>query len=169
MKYLSLLAALVAITAFTRIGRSAPVADAVYSYTLQGTKVSGGVVDAVKINNIARVGGGAGAKKVQWFLSDGLDEEAGTYAHSLRFALPDKAGSYPLDAEHDNGHVELFIAAKGSDNYTVYSNDAFTVTISAISATRVSGTFSGKLKAVTGSGEMTITDGKFDIPVFAGK
>ncbi|HEY4337530.1 MAG TPA: hypothetical protein VGM89_16575 [Puia sp.] len=167
MKYLTLLTALFAITSFTRVGRPAPAADAVYSYNLQGTKVSGGEVDAVKINNIARVSGSAEVKKVQFFLSDGLDENAGTYAHSLRFAVPNKAGSYVLNAEHDDGHVELFVAAKGADNYTVYSNDVFNVTISSISATRVSGAFSGKLKPISGSGEMSITDGKFDIPVFS--
>jgi hypothetical protein len=167
MKYLTLLTILFAITAFTRVGDPAPAADAVFSYNLQGTKISGGEVDAVKINNIARVSGSAEVKKVQFFLSDGLDEDAGTYAHSLRFAVPNKAGTYALNTEHDNGHVELFVAAKGSDNYTVYINDVFDVTISSISTTRVSGTFSGKLKAVSGAGEMTITDGKFDIPVFS--
>lgn len=167
MKTFTLLAALFAVTAFTRVPGVAPAADAIYSYTLSGSRISGGVVDDVKINNIARVTGSNEAKKVQFFLSDGLDEDAGTYAHSLRFAVPNKAGSYVLNADHENGHVELFIAAKGADNYTTYSNDIFTVTISAISATRVSGTFSGKLKALSGTGEMTITDGKFDIPVFS--
>ncbi len=51
----------------------------------------------------------------------------------------------------------------------MYANEEFSVTVANISATRVSGTFSGKLKILesTGKGkdEFTVTNGKFDIPI----
>ena len=53
----------------------------------------------------------------------------------------------------------------------LYANEGFSVTVTNISATRVSGTFSGKLKLFEGAGkaEDTITNGKFDIPIQANK
>jgi len=53
----------------------------------------------------------------------------------------------------------------------MYANEGFSVTVTNISATRVSGTFSGKLKLFEGAGkaEVTITNGKFDIPIQANK
>jgi hypothetical protein len=53
-------------------------------------------------------------------------------------------------------------------DWVSYNDDGLTVTISSISATRVSGTFSGKYKAPANTPnakpEIEVTDGKFDIP-----
>jgi hypothetical protein len=56
---------------------------------------------------------------------------------------------------------------KGSEgNYVVYGNEAFTVTVSDISSTRVSGSFSGKVKSASApADELTVADGKFDVPL----
>jgi hypothetical protein len=45
-----------------------------------------------------------------------------------------------------------------------YYADLVTVTITSLTATRITGTFSGKLSLSTTPGSITITDGKFDLP-----
>jgi hypothetical protein len=104
---------------------------------------------------------------MQFFLNDVYDDNSSTFAHSLRFAIPPKTGATQLTpGGDDGGHVELFIS-KGSDGaYTIYGNEAFTVAVNSITPTRVSGTFSGNVKSTaTPAEELTITDGKFDIPL----
>ncbi len=87
----------------------------------------------------------------------------------MRFAIPDKTGTVTLTPDEENWNVQLFLGNDKDDKYVVYANEAFNVTVTNISSTRVSGTFSGKVKLVesTGAGkaELTVTDGKFDIPV----
>jgi len=96
--------------------------DAVFSYTLQGKKISGGPVDVVQVSNIAYIQNNGQTKNLQFFLNDGTESNSSNFAHSLRFTVID------------------------------------------ISSTRVSGTFSGKMKSSAGD-EQTIADGKFDVPV----
>jgi hypothetical protein len=140
--------------------------DAVFSYTLEGKKISGGPTDVVQVSNIAYIQKSGPTTNIQFFLNDVYDDNTSTFAHSLRFAIPAKTGSTQLAPGQDNGHVELFVS-KGTDGaYAVYGNEAFTVTIIDISSTRVSGTFSGKVKLATApADDLSITDGKFDIPL----
>lgn len=151
---------------------SSSTGDAVFSYNLDGTKISGGEVDALMTSNVAGVTKSNGnSDMLSFFLNDAYKDE--TVAHSLRFEIPDKTGTVALTAGEDNGHVELFLGSGGEGKYVVYGNEAFTVTVTNVSSTRVSGTFSGQEKLVestgtgTGKSVLTITDGKFDIPVRA--
>jgi hypothetical protein len=140
--------------------------DAVFSYTLQGKKISGGSTDLIQVSNIAYIQSSGQTTNMQFFLNDVYDDNTSTFAHSLRFTIPAKTGTTQLDPGQDNGHVELFVS-KGTDGaYVIYGNEAFTVTVSDITATRVSGTFSGKVKTATGpADDLAIADGKFDIPL----
>ena len=141
-------------------------ADAVFSYTLKGKTISGGSVDVIQTSNVAHIEKSAKGTTVQFFLNDAYDDNASAFPHSLRFALPSKTGTTQLTTDGDIGHVELFIS-KGSDGaYVIYGNESFTVTVSDISSTRISGTFSGKVKSISAPiEELTIADGKFDIPL----
>jgi hypothetical protein len=140
--------------------------DAVFSYTLQGKKISGGPADALQTSNIAYIQKSGQTTNMQFFLNDVYDDNTSTFAHSLRFTIPAKTGTTQLAPDQDNGHVELFVS-KGTDGaYAVYGNEAFTVTVTDITSTRVSGTFSGKVKLATApADDLSITDGKFDIPL----
>ncbi len=139
---------------------------AVFSYTLQGKKISGGPSDVIQVSNIAYIQSSGTTTNMQFFLNDVYDDNTSTYAHSLRFTIPAKTGATQLAPGQDNGHVELFVS-KGTDGaYDVYGNEAFTVTVMDITSTRVSGTFSGKLKLASGpADDLAIADGKFDIPL----
>jgi hypothetical protein len=166
MRSLIFLATILFATAF--VGRNHPLASATYSYNLNGTKVSGGEVDATQTNNIAWVSQSDKRKKVQFFLSDGYSEKASTFAHSLRFAIPAKTGSVEMRPDDDNWSVQLFVGAGQDGQYAMYGNDVFTITVTGISSTRVTGTFSGKVKPFTGTdAALNITDGKFDLPLRA--
>jgi len=114
MRSLIFLATILFVTAF--VGRSKPSASATFSYNLNGTKVSGGEVDATQTNNTAWVSQGNKEKKLQFFLSDGYNENAGTFAHSLRFAIPARAGGLALKSDDDNGNVQLFVGAGNDGN-----------------------------------------------------
>ncbi|MEP6682172.1 MAG: hypothetical protein ABJA35_02890, partial [Parafilimonas sp.] len=108
-------------------------------------------------------------EKFSFFLGDAYQENTETFAHSLRFTIPGKTGMVILKPDDDNGSVELFLGNDKDDKYVLYGNEGFSITVTNISATRVSGTFSGQLKLVDGTGagksELTVTDGKFDIPI----
>ena len=143
---------------------------ATFSYNLDGTKISGGEVDAVMMNNAAFLTGSSDKdKKASFFLNDAYKDNTETFSHSLRFAIPAKTGTVTMAADDDNYSVQLFLATGEQGKYILYANENFTATVTSISASRISGTFSGKVKLVestgTGKAELTITDGKFDIPV----
>ena len=143
--------------------------DAVFSYNLDGTKISGGEVDATQTNNIVMITKNDNGQKFSFFLGDTYQDNTETFAHSLHFTIPGKTGTVILKPDDDNGSVELFLGNDKDDKYVMYANEDFSVAVTNISATRISGSFSGKLKLLesTGSGkdEFTVTDGKFDLPI----
>lgn len=148
---------------------SSSTSNAIFSYNLNGEKISGGKVDDTQTNNTIWITKNETGDKFSFFLGDKLQDNTSTYAHSLRFAVPGKTGTVTLIANDDNKSVEMFLGDGKDDKYQVYLNEDFTVTINNISATRVSGTFSGKLKVPDGqtsaNPELSVTDGKFDLPV----
>lgn len=143
-----------------------------FSYNLDGTKISGGKVDEEMRSNVAIISHSSDHdNKLSFFLNDAYKDNTEKYAHSLNFTIPDKTGTITIAADDNNFRVQLFLATAADSKYTyiLYGNESFTVTITNISASSVSGTFSGKEKIAEGQGaakdELTITDGKFDIPV----
>ncbi len=149
---------------------STSTGDAVFSYNLDGAKISGGEADALLMSNVAAVTKSDGKPDMlSFFLNDAYEDNTETVSHSLRFEIPDKTGNVALTSGGDNGHLELFLGTGEEGKYVVYGNEDFNITITNISTSHVSGTFSGKVKLAQGQGqgkdEPTITDGKFDIPV----
>ncbi|MEO7049448.1 MAG: hypothetical protein ABI091_29355 [Ferruginibacter sp.] len=145
--------------------------DAVFSYNLDGQKVSGGEADLT--NNVFFMSKNSKQDKLSFFLGDAYQEGRETFAHSLRFTIPAKTGNTALTPDEDGYSVQLFLGNSTDDKYVVYANEDFSITLNNISASRVSGTFSGKLKILettgTGKSELTVTDGSFDIPVSTAK
>ena len=89
--------------------------------------------------------------------------------HSLRFAVPDKTGSSSFGPDENGWGIEVDILIN-KDHTARYNSDSFTINITSLSATRVSGTFSGKFKlngniTDTDKKEIEVSDGKFDIPI----
>src|SRR5450631_2744928 len=62
--------------------------DDVFSYTLQGKKISGGATNVTLVSNIAYIQKSGQTTNLQFFLNDVYDENTSTVAHSLRFSIP---------------------------------------------------------------------------------
>src|SRR5664279_3584781 len=135
--------------------------DAHFSYNLDGTKISGGPTEDIpaSFNNQAQVTQNDYGKSVAFFLNDAsANDDDVTYPHSIRFVVKAATGTQQVLADEDHWSVQLFISSGGP--YAVYGGEALTVTITSISASRVSGTFSGKFKLATpgaGKSELTVT------------
>ena len=81
----------------------------------------------------------------------------------LSFEVPGQVGSTTLTIT-----PKYIYGGYTNKDWVSYNDDGLTITINSISATRVSGTFSGKYKAPANAPsakpEVEVTDGKFDIP-----
>lgn len=141
-------------------------ANAQFSCLIDGQPVSGGTVDDQQQYNTAFIVDVDQGKELLFSLQDSRSAQPNFEPpHSLRFAVPYKVGKSSFGHEENGWGIMVDILA--DKNHTVqYNSDSFTIDITSLSATRVSGTFSGKFRADTPDGvkDMEITDGKFDIP-----
>jgi hypothetical protein len=137
---------------------SASSTGASFSAIVDGTKFSSNT-GTDNLNAAFVVNDNDGQKKLFFMLADPDNP-----VQKLNFDLPNKEGSTTisiLPKYSFEGYV--------TSNWTVYVDDGLTVNITSLSATRVSGTFSGnyRLENVnTPNAKQTlqVTDGKFDIP-----
>ncbi len=154
---------------------SASTGNAVFSYSLDGTKVSGGEVDELQIDNVAEIyqpPSDPGNKELRFSLNDGEEKNTDIVAHSLLFTIPYKTGTLDLTPDQQtNWFINLFLpGGQVVGSRLVYGQESFHITITNISSVRISGTFSGTMKKSeadksSAKSELTITDGKFDIPI----
>ncbi len=148
--------------------------EARFSCTIDGQPVSGGIIDdgMQQTNgyqsNIAYIGDVDEGKELLFYLSDPKSANS-QGVHSLRFSVPDKTGSSSFGPDEDGWGIEVDIHIN-KGHTAIYNSDSFTINITSLSATRVSGTFSGKFSlngniTDTDKKEIEVTDGKFDIPI----
>ncbi len=144
--------------------------DASFSANLDGVKISGGKIDDMQLQNTAFIYPTAdnNGKKLLFYL---YSDKTGNDSYSFMFAIPDKTGSFTKNL-HDEQPFDITLDFLGGD-LSRYLAEAVTVNITSVTATRITGTFSGKLALSpdTPNGtkkEVTITDGKFDIPFSTG-
>lgn len=148
--------------------------DARFSCTVDGQPVSGGLIDdgLQQTNgyqsNVAYIVDVDQGKELFFYLSDPKSTTS-QGVHSLRFAVPDKTGSLSFGPDEDGWGIEVDIHIS-KDHTAIYNSDSFTINITSLSATRVSGTFSGKFTlngniSDADKKEIEVTDGKFDIPM----
>ena len=122
--------------------------DASFSVIIDGTTVSGNVIDEMQLTNTAFIYPASenNPKRLLFFLNS---NKKGDDFYSFRFSFPDKEGVYKFTKETDGDcHCYLLLDnnLKSSDNFSRYDEDSVTVTIDKITSTKVSGTFSGILK-----------------------
>ena len=89
--------------------------------------------------------------------------------HTLRLAVPDKAGISSFGPDENGWGIEVDIIIN-NEHTARYQSDSFTINVTSLSAARVSGTFSGKFTLNgnindTDKKEIEVTGGKFDIPM----
>lgn len=146
----------------------ASLGKATFSAVIDGTPVSGGAIDGLQQNNVAHLvpkENGAEPTLRLW-LFDTKTPDDQNFKHSLRIEVPGKVGAN--ERIHLSTHIILSQNHSGS-----YYSDNGSVTILTLSATRVSGTFSGKFRNSPDTPnvkpEITVTDGKFDLPIATNK
>lgn len=144
--------------ATTQTSASTSDGDASFSCKLDGKEVSGKGTDQ-NINSAFHL---AGDDKGQIFfrLSD-----MNNIGDKLQFQVAGKVGSTTVSVSPTYSYGGYTMA-----DFSNYNDDPITVTITSISSSRVSGTFSGKYSLQKGTGNsnskqtIEVTDGKFDIP-----
>jgi hypothetical protein len=143
---------------------------ATFSALIDGAPVAGGPIDNMQQQNAAyTIPGSDGAPTLLFYLSDMQPGEDGStrVTHSFRVMLPKAPGAA------SNAYIGLSMNLDAS-HAARYSTASATVTITSITATRVTGTFSGTMKLSPDTPNVpkrtvTITEGKFDIPVATSK
>jgi hypothetical protein len=157
---------------------SAAPGNATWSATIDGQAVSGTGIDGLQQRNAAyQVPGSAGEKTLLFYLFDTKDgADDAKFTHSMRFYLPYKEGAKHIDrSSPDHGRYGITVNLVPDDNHAYrYSEAGIDVTFTAITASHVTGTFSGKFTVSPDSpnapkSEITVTDGKFDIPMATSK
>ena len=143
--------------------------QATFSAQIDGAPVSGGAIDDMQQQNAAYVipGGDSAAPTLLFYLFDSKTPNDPNFAHSFRIQVPKALG--PAAGAHLTLNMIL------DPNHTArYSSSSPTIVITSLTATRVAGTFSGKMSVSPDTpnapkSEVTVTDGKFDIPMATSK
>ena len=157
--------------------QSPAAGDASFSCNIDGVAVKGNETGELQLQNAAYIYPPKDGKE-QTVLFILISNKVGDDFYSFRFSFPDKPGTYTKTKENKdacNCNLMLDYYLKSSNNFSRYNEDAITVTITSITATRISGTFSGKfrLSADTRSQQykpqIEVTDGKFDLPFSTSK
>jgi len=166
----------------TRTGDSSVVAtdasaadlQASFSASLDGVSITGNGVDEMQQQNAAYiVPGPNGVGKTLlfylWATKNGADTKAN---YSIRFYLPAGQGQHSAKRYDDHScNCGMTLNTDIATNtVTRYGGNAFTITITSMTATRITGTFSGNFNLSPDTPNSprktaTITDGKFDIPM----
>ncbi len=150
--------------------------NASFSATIDGTTISGKEIDEMQTQNTAFIYPPQN-NKPQTVLFLLYSTKKGDDYYSFRFSLPDKEGVYhATKGTYNESHssVRLDFNLKSADNYARYNEDSVTVSIDKLTSTRISGTFSGRLRLSDDTrskpykSQVTVTDGKFDIPFSTG-
>lgn len=160
-------------TSATSSNTSASTGSANWSCVIDGQPVSGGKISSYfgpegYQSNEAHIVDVDQGKELLIYLADPKSATS-QGVHSLRLAVPDKTGNSSFGPDEDGWGIEVDILV--NDKHTaIYNSDSFTINVTSLSASRVSGTFSGKFKFHGNiddkdKNEIEVTDGKFDIPM----
>ncbi len=147
--------------------------NASWSCVIDGQAVSGGQISSFQgpegyHGNEGHIVDVDQGKELLFYLSD-TKSTSSQGAHELRFAVPNKTGTSSFGPDEDGWGIEVDIIV--NEGHTArYNSDSFTIDITSLSDTHVSGTFSGKFSlngniTDTDKKEIEVTDGKFDVPM----
>ena len=148
--------------------------DASFSATIDGSNISGHGIDEMQLMNTAFIYPGRedkNSKRLLFNLDSTKDSSDTKPDYAFTFSIPDKEGVFTKNL-HDGQPYDIFLGFLTGD-LSRYTSQAVTVNLTSITASRIAGTFSGKfiLSNDTPNGkkrEVTVTDGKFDIPFSTG-
>jgi hypothetical protein len=144
--------------------------SATFSAVIDGAPVSGGAIDGLQQNNAAYSipDPQGGEPNLLFWLFDTKRPDDQDFKYSMRIYLPYKIGT--TNSAYISANIVL-----SKDHSARYSTSKGNVTITSITAKRVSGTFSADKMPVSPDTpnvphpQIAITDGKFDIPFATSK
>ena len=141
-----------------------------FSANIDGEAISGGEIDDLQLQNTAFIypTADSSGKKILFFL---YSDKKGDMAYSFRFSVPDKTGTF-IKKDRDDQPFDVSLHFLGGD-LSGYGAEDVTINIISVTSSKVTGTFSGKfllgIDSPNGTKkEVTVTDGKFDIPFSTG-
>ena len=141
-----------------------------FSANIDGEAISGGEIDNLQLQNTAFIypTADSSGKKLLFFLDS---DKKGDMAYSFRFSVPDKTGTF-IKKDRDDQPFDISLHFLGGD-LSGYGAEDVTVNIISVTSSKVTGTFSGKfllgIDSPNGTKkEVTVTDGKFDVPFSTG-
>lgn len=144
---------------------AAALGSATFSALIDGEPVSGGAIDDLQQQNAAYSVPGSDGQSAYllFYLFDAKVPNDPHFSHSFRLYLPKQVGTA------SNAHLTVNIILD-PDHSARYSNSSPSITITSLTDTRVSGTFSGKMTVSPDTPNVpkqvvTVSDGKFDIPM----
>jgi hypothetical protein len=152
--------------------------QATFSATLDGVAIAGNGVDDMQQQNAAYIiptsdASGKNLLFYLWATKDGADTKPN---YSLRFYLPAVSGEHSAKRYDDHScNCGITLNTDISTNTASrYEGNAITITITSMTATRLTGTFSGTFNLSPDTPNSpkktaTVTDGKFDIPMATSK
>ena len=144
-----------------------------FSATLDGVEITGNGVDDLQLVNTAFIYPQSNdSKRLLFFLKSTKNGSDTKPDYSFRFSIPDKEGMFTKNIRDGQPYDTTLDFLTG--DLSRYWSQAVTVNLTSITASRIQGTFSGKfvLSDDTPRGnkkEVTVTDGKFDIPYSTSK
>jgi hypothetical protein len=150
--------------------------DASFSAIIDGQTVSGKGTDELQLKNTAFIYPAQGNND-KYILFNLLSDKNGQDFYGFRFYSPDKEGEFNVANAKKEGYrcsVRLDFNLRSTDNFAIYMGDSVAVNIRTITASGISGTFSGEFKLSDLSRskpykmQIIVTDGKFDIPFSTG-
>jgi hypothetical protein len=150
-------------------GDSSEVAPALgkatFSALVDGERVSGGAIDEMQQQNAAYTIPSSGSQPAYllFYLFDTKAPDDPHFSHSFRVYVPKQAGTA------SNGQLTLNVILD-SDHSARYGSSTPSITISSLTPTRVSGTFSATMMVSPDTPnapkqQVTVTEGRFDIPM----
>ena len=144
-----------------------------FSATLDGVETTGKGVDELQLMNTAFIYPQSdNSNRLLFFLKTTKSGSDTKPDYSFRFSIPDKEGVFTKNIR-DGQPYDITLDFLTGD-LSRYWSQAVTVNLTSITASRIQGTFSGKfvLSDDTPRGnkkEVTVSDGKFDIPFSTSK
>ena len=160
----------------TTSSASSSAGNGSFSATVDGKSIAGGKVDELQLSNTVFLYPD-GNDKNKILLFDLTSDKNGEDYYSLRFYVYNKEGEQTITSNAGSElktFVRLDFNLRSADNFAIYNGDSLIVTISKITSSRVSGTFSGPFTLSNDSRskpykpKVIVTDGKFDIPFSTG-
>jgi|SRR5579864_2049094 len=148
---------------------TAALGKATFSALIDGEPVSGGAIDNMQQQNAAYIvpSGTDNAATLLFYLFDSKVPNDPNFSHSFRFQLPKGVGLA------SKAYLTLNVILDPNHSAR-YNTSTAVITITSLTATRVSGTFSGTMALSPDTPnapkkEVTVTEGKFDIPMATSK